>query len=35
MGRAKAFLIHIIPGVVAAEPGLRYALDLPVINPIR
>jgi hypothetical protein len=27
--------IHVIPGVVAAEPGLRYALDLPVINPIR
>jgi hypothetical protein len=27
--------IHIIPRVVAAEPGLKYALDLPVINPIR
>jgi hypothetical protein len=27
--------IHIIPRVVEAEPGLKYALDLPVINPIR
>jgi len=27
--------IHIIPGVVAAQPGLKYALDLPVMNPIK
>lgn len=26
--------IHVIPRVVAAEPGYRSALDLPVINPI-
>ncbi len=26
--------IHVIPRVVDAEPGLRYPLDLPVINPI-
>ncbi|WP_347488565.1 hypothetical protein ABDB91_15310 [Desulfoscipio sp. XC116] len=27
--------IHIIPRVIAAEPGLKYPLDLPVINSIR
>jgi hypothetical protein len=26
--------IHVIPRVVAAEPGYRSALDLPVINPV-
>ncbi len=26
--------IHVIPRVVAAEPGYKNALDLPVINPI-
>jgi 2,4-diaminopentanoate dehydrogenase len=27
--------IHVIPRVVAAEPGYKFALDLPVIIPIR
>jgi len=27
--------IHVIPRVVAAEPGYQSDLDLPVINPVR